>query len=223
MTRRFQFSLRVLLVGTAILALWLGWHVERARRQREAARLVNKLGGFAHYDHWGKPGWSILRKCLGDEFSHSIVYVSLTRAHLADDDLRELLSKLADVGTIHTLVLSGTELTDSGIVGLASLTDLRDLWIDDTGITDDGLESLSGLRRLQNLNLGQTRITDGGLRHIHGVSSLLAVNLYQTGVTELGVKRLQNALPNTETVMWEGRFSPRSPSFKRRTNATPAH
>ncbi|MCE9544483.1 MAG: hypothetical protein K8T25_03020 [Planctomycetia bacterium] len=39
---RFQFRLRTLLIGTAIIAVWLGWWSYKARQQREAVAALRK-------------------------------------------------------------------------------------------------------------------------------------------------------------------------------------
>jgi hypothetical protein len=209
MSRRFQFSLRTLLVGPVVLACWLGWHVERVRRQRDVATLVADLGGTVQYDdEFDSDGWPLpegfapsnaplLRRWIGHEFFHAIVYVSLARAPLSDDDLARLLPKLAAMGTIRELALSGTEITDAGIAGVGSLIDLRQLWVNETRITDRSLANIGRLHRLQNLQLQQTKITDNGLRHLRGMSSLLVVNLYETSTTESGAAHLHDCLPNT--------------------------
>jgi hypothetical protein len=43
--RLFQYRLRTLLILTAVIAVWLGWWTNSARRQRDAvAALGNSLG-----------------------------------------------------------------------------------------------------------------------------------------------------------------------------------
>ncbi len=41
--RWLQFSLRTLLVVTAIFALWLGWHVHGVQQRKEAVKLFHRL------------------------------------------------------------------------------------------------------------------------------------------------------------------------------------
>ncbi len=43
-------SLRGLLWLILILGFWLGWVVNRARRQREAVAALQPFGGFVHHD-----------------------------------------------------------------------------------------------------------------------------------------------------------------------------
>src|SRR3954454_17549939 len=85
--RRFRISLRVLMLVVLVAGVWMGWQVNKARRQREAVAAVKKYGGWVHYD-WemvnGKvakgtqphaPKW--LRRLFGDEYFQEIAYVSL--------------------------------------------------------------------------------------------------------------------------------------------------
>ena len=43
-------SLRGLLVLVLVIALWLGWIVQKVRQQREAVAALQKFGGFVHYN-----------------------------------------------------------------------------------------------------------------------------------------------------------------------------
>ncbi|HEV3344338.1 MAG TPA: hypothetical protein VG125_28440 [Pirellulales bacterium] len=47
--RWFQFSLRALLVALTALGVWLGFKAEKAHRQRDAVRAIEKLGGVVRY------------------------------------------------------------------------------------------------------------------------------------------------------------------------------
>jgi hypothetical protein len=70
-----------------IAAVFLGWQVNKAREQREAAEAVLRYRGWVHYDYEfvngkltpGRSPWAPrwLRKLLGDEFFQNIRQVSL--------------------------------------------------------------------------------------------------------------------------------------------------
>ena len=96
-------SLRGPLLVILVIALWLGWIVNKARQEREAVAALQKFGGLVHYDwefvngpvkvprgnsiwmpSWGKftpggkpwaPNW--MRRTVGDDYFQSIVHVSL--------------------------------------------------------------------------------------------------------------------------------------------------
>lgn len=54
--RWFQFSLRGLLVTVSLFAVWLGSNVERARKQSEAVKVIEAMGGIVQYDWQGDVG-----------------------------------------------------------------------------------------------------------------------------------------------------------------------
>jgi len=49
--RWLQFSLRSMLILTAVAAIWLGWLVKQVRDQRAAVQAVRQLGGSVYYHH----------------------------------------------------------------------------------------------------------------------------------------------------------------------------
>jgi hypothetical protein len=80
--RWFQFSLRTLLVLTALVAVAaasLGTRIERKRKERESIETLARLGCFFAYDDSYKsepagPTW--LRFLLGDNFFSDVVSVA---------------------------------------------------------------------------------------------------------------------------------------------------
>ena len=67
---------------------------------------------------------------------------------------------------------SGSRVTDAGLIHLAGLTQLEELWLQKTRITDDGLAHLAQLTSLKELWLLETRITDAGVAHLAGLTNL---------------------------------------------------
>ena len=94
--RRFlRFSVRTLLIVLTILCIWLGWKVERARRQREAVAFVHEMGGSVNYDYEvdndGRfapnaepPGPKWLRRQLGVDFFDDVILARLVEAEVSD-------------------------------------------------------------------------------------------------------------------------------------------
>jgi Leucine Rich repeat len=74
--------------------------------------------------------------------------------------------------SMRTIVLSGLESADGGMIDLKELRNLTDLCLRSTKVTDAGLKVLVDLKNLKRLELEYTKVTDAG------------------------VKELQNALPN---------------------------
>jgi hypothetical protein len=215
--RRFQYSLRTLLVFVTLCALacsWLAVKMRRAERQRAAATAVlEKLErGGVHWDERASqwPRW--LRRVLGDDFFNSVVEVDLHETGVSDAELEHL----EGLDQLQTLRLYGTNVSDAGLEHLKGLNQLQTLELYDTNVGDAGLEHLKGLSRLQLLALTHTKVTDAGLEHLKGLSQLRtlalsqtevmehlkglaqlqALHLSSTEVTNEGVQRLQQSLPN---------------------------
>ena len=98
-------------------------------------------------------------------------------------------------GEVVLVSLSGTQITDAGLVHLKGLTSLTALILNDTQITDEGLAHLNGLTRLTALDLHDTQITDAGLVHLKGLTSLTRLDLYGTQITDAGLAEIRAALP----------------------------
>lgn len=217
--RWLQYSLRTLLVLSALFAVGMSWiavKLTQARKQRETVEAIKKLGGIVLYDHEldravvRYPTW--LCKLFGDEFFHSVGAVHLTTsdAGLARcKDIPQLHqlwlthAKITDAGTesieglihLRLLELTETSITDTQLAHLKKLRQLEVLWLEGTHITDEGLTYLKGFDRLVSLSLARTGITDAGLVQLKECSELKHVLLDDTEVTREGVTRLQRALP----------------------------
>jgi hypothetical protein len=46
----FRISIRMMLLIVLLIAVLLGWQVNKARVQREAVESVQRYGGWVHYD-----------------------------------------------------------------------------------------------------------------------------------------------------------------------------
>lgn len=163
--RWFQFSLRTLLIGTAVVGAFLGvmlrW-IAPAQRQRAAVLIVERLGGKVEYEK-AAPGESWfahkLRRWLPRYFFDAVVTLYF-RSAVADKDLL-CLSRFKQ---LEGVCLIGTEATDAGVRYLSELERLTYVELDGTRITDVGLAHLSGLTQLQCLTLDCTEISDAGLQ-----------------------------------------------------------
>jgi hypothetical protein len=67
-----------------------------------------------------------------------------------------------------------------------------------TNISNDGLVHLATLQKLADLDLAETGIDDAGLVHLAAIKSLRRLNLTAAKVTEAGIARLKAALPELE-------------------------
>ncbi|MGO8689900.1 MAG: hypothetical protein ACLQLG_09715 [Thermoguttaceae bacterium] len=91
--------------------------------------------------------------------------------------------------------------TDEDLKNIAKLNNLRRLILSGSRVTDAGMVQLKGLARLTCLDLSQTKVGDAGLDHLKGLTNLRSLTLYSTDVTDGGVKKLQTALPNCK-ILW---------------------
>ena len=166
MKRRFQYSLRTLLVALTVFSVVVGIHGQRARRQRDVVdRLRAKRGVVVRYDY---------------EWEHSR---STNRSGIAAPPLGTKplgIDMVADV--VGVMVLgwhrgSGTPFDDTDMALVSVLSKLEHLRLDGTKVTDHGLGSLVGLRHLKSLYLRGSSVTDMGVKDIAQLPELSALIL----------------------------------------------
>jgi len=125
---RPRFSLRLLLVAITGFGLWLPWHIERARMQKQAVRRLHGIWGTLKYDYEVNEVFpqqiesripQPLLDRLGVDFFHSVVTASTTGNW-------EDLGKLP---RLQRLTTRNDATTDADIRALARLRELRELEI----------------------------------------------------------------------------------------------
>ncbi len=77
-----------MLIAILVISLplsWLGVRMERARRQREAVEVIERLGGSVTYapTELSVPKWIL--ELLGDDFFRDVVHI-LGRGNFGDDE-----------------------------------------------------------------------------------------------------------------------------------------
>ena len=186
--RRFQFSIRSLLVLVAVVAVvcsWFSVEMQQARRQKEAVEGAD-LASYGHeLDGYGyglsgtpeppEPPW--LRNLVGEDFLSNVGVLGYRMATDAN------LERLKGLTSLQLLLLESTEVTDAGLVHLKGLTNLQMLRLKSTQVTDAGIVHLKGLTNLKNLHLSNTRVTDVGLRHLEALAILQSLYLANTKVS----------------------------------------
>jgi len=188
--RFVRFSVRTLLIVLTIFCVWLGWTVERARKQREAVEWVREVGGWASYDYKRRaPKW--LMRHLGIDFFNDVTRVGLTenlsptaRPLVADVTPVKDLSPLAGLTSLKVLLLQGTQVSD--LTPVARLTNLEELFLHRTQVSD--VSPLTGLTRLTKLDLRSTRVRD--LSPLNGLESVKELQLSERGPSKRGEFRV---------------------------------
>jgi hypothetical protein len=184
--RWLAFSLRTLQVVvllTSVPLVWVGKRLTEARKQREAARAIQKLGGRiscepAVGDMIGAAvAWA--GTLLGEDLTENVIEVRLVGAQAGEDGLKNL----PGLARLRQLYLDSTQVTDASLERLEGLRRLQTLFLMNTRITDAGLERLKGLTELRTLHLQDTQVTDTGLAHLDGLAQLQWLNLEGTRVT----------------------------------------
>jgi len=95
------------------------------------------------------------------------------------------------------LKLGSSSITDSALVVISNLTNLRSLQIDHTAITDSGLSKLKTLHELRHLNLVGTKVTLKGIVELKDLKKLESLYLYQTKVDLAEQKLIKQTFPKT--------------------------
>ncbi len=203
---RLSYSLRALLLCTALMALWLGVASHRARQQRMAVLAIREVGGHPIYDYMlaqsdqlqgdlakaVPPGPVWLRDLVGEEYFMRPVQLIFQKGRITDQGL-ERIRLFNGLNAIH---LEDRNISDAGIQYLCNLESVEHLCLSRNRITDTGLAQLDGLKNLQRLDIEETDVSDVGLEHLSQFKNLNTLCVYKTRITLDGVAKLQSALPS---------------------------
>jgi hypothetical protein len=199
--RHWQRLALPILFAITVLCVSLGTICNRATRQRNAVKIIEKAGGKVWYDYqvaeegpFGgaagpatAPTW--LRNWIGVDYCATAIGVVLT-----DEDgvSKNVFRAIGDLPHLRTVSLSGMAVTDSTLLNLRDLGDLRELTISDSSVSDAGWKPLEQLTRLEFLTLDGSNVDDAALSHIKGLTHLKDLKLFTTGgVTDAGLSDLQ--------------------------------
>ena len=193
--RWFRFGLLSFLLFITAFCLWLGWHVEQARRQREAVAWVQEMGGKVQYEYEyaknGKreanpqpPGPKWLRQLFGIDFWDEVVFIYIHNERMSD------ITRLARLTSLKHLNLDNTQVRD--VAPLAGLTNLN--WLSLYGTEVKDVTPLAKVGNLRKLDLGDTQVKD--VKPLSGLKQLRELHLILTQVSQEDVEMLQEALPD---------------------------
>lgn len=171
-----------------------------AEEQALIAR-VKKAGASFEKNEWG---WGFFH--AGDKALKlakglaGIRFFDLFEACEAEEVSDEGLAHIEDMTGLHYLAL-GPGISDTGLMHLAKLKELRELRLDNArDVTDQGLESLKKLTKLKSLSLQYTDVAGPGLIHLAGLKQLRELNLEGTPVGREAVDALRKALPKCNVI-----------------------
>ena len=207
-----QFSLKAMLIVTSAIGIWLGYHVNLARRQREAvARLEtlaegNALWFYAH--EWDEdretrkptgtqlePGPSWIRNLLGIDCWDSVVAINAQGCDLTDSALAWLLDRLPSVSYLE---LRLNPIGDASMSKVATMRNLKTLRVSRTNISDSGLRDIGRIKSLRTLDLCGDDVTDSGLLALSDLTELRNLFVSSTKVTDEGIRKLKEVLPRVK-------------------------
>lgn len=191
--RKWTLSLRGLMAAVLCLAVGLGWKVNKAREQREAAEAIKKHGGSLSYDWSGPPtkgksgrtppGPEWLRRALGDEYFQDIVYVNLSYARPQLQDVTRHLGSLGALVRID-LPTDGSQATDATCADLSACRGLEILTLSGKAVTDAGVERLTNLASLRVLRVSDASLGDASPKILKALPALEDLDLHGTRFTE---------------------------------------
>jgi hypothetical protein len=208
--RRFklQFTLRMLLVVTAVLALWLNFQLDRARRQQAAVKAIQAYGGMVRYDF--EPEDPKLRKpppepkwlvdLVGVDFLHNIEAVNFN-CQFKDGqrvensrETADILQELQDLPGLKSIMIQGSQATNESMKTVARLDSLEELWVfthyfmegnkqraSRPKLTDQGITQLAILKRLRILYIDDAPLGDRALATISQFQRLENLTLQGPG------------------------------------------
>jgi internalin A len=207
--RRFELSLRLLMLLVLLIGGGMGWVAYQARVQREAVTAIEAAGGTVFYDlEWKygdagpeprKPRWpKWLVKLVGPDYVGNVMAVQFLYgpSNKADD---EVMARIARLGHLEDLDYGGPDygprlskvenlVTSAGIARLRGLTRLRRLRLCD--VSDQQTSTLSELATLEELLIDSERLTDAGLVNLAPLKQIKRLELRAERLTATGLDQL---------------------------------
>ena len=197
-----------------------GWIVNRRAvidTRKPILAELDRLGAHYYYDYQlidsempkladeGSPDikkhWLV--PLFGRDWFHDVFYVTFAKldGHRTDGaaamqqskiDDRTLL-ELSELQGLRWLALTGTGISDSGMVTLSKQLALERLWVSQTQITDAGLKQLASMGSVTHLSIEVTPTSDHGLAFLVGLPKLRSLSLGSPLFTSAGLRQLQQA------------------------------
>jgi len=194
--------------GAAVLRNWKHLRRLNLRGTKVTDSTLEMLAGVTAIE-WLDIGWA---QITDTGLDHLSALTNLRWLTMGGNKLTgAALQFLRQMPQLEYLDIGGTQRTDSGLWSLmlndagvqaiASVTELRELWLNGTNITGRQLEMLKGLSKLERLSLqGCTRLKDDAANVLAEFRQLRAVDLKDSGVSAESASRVRAALPGCEVV-----------------------
>jgi uncharacterized membrane protein len=139
---------------------------QRARLAPAVAQLQKRFPSTLDYESRGSADLVINASLLGSNFGDN-----------------ELIALAPVSGQIVSADFSGTAITDSSSIAIASMRRLRSLRLAHTKVTDDTVKALTALSQLESLNLFDTAITPDALTAISQLPKLQHLYIHETKIS----------------------------------------
>jgi hypothetical protein len=212
--RWLQFSLRTMLIMTALISAWLAFVFIPAQRADRATKALQEKGMSVSYDfqhvpgtspyHYSsrvpQPGPAFLRKLFGDGLFQHAESISRDHSVVKADDL----SPLEAIPTIRSVSLAHCQIGDEHLKHLAGLQHLELLNVGKGQITERGLSNLAHLTELRTLDLSDNQIHGDGLKHLSSLTKLTWLFLYGNPISDDSLANFER-LTNLEMLGLSGK------------------
>ena len=164
--RWLRFSLRTLLLFTAVVACWVGWVVNSVERQRKAVAAIENLKGEVIYTRTASDGYGFtkfLASLIGRDYVDSVRVVTIHHPKVTNDDL----AVLTELPSVKSVFLDNLAITNCGLRHLRNLEQLRSVSLTNLKVTNEGLQNLLHVRNLQTLYVYRCAVTADGISKFH--------------------------------------------------------
>ena len=185
--RLLRVSLRAFFVLITLFAIWLGFSVSRANKQRNAVAALSMFDVTIHYEHQldlatmevdsdaEPPGPKWLRGLVGEDFFSSvngIFIASRSDRPVTDDSIKKLMPHFQSLPELRKLDFFYADgVTDISLTEISKLKKLEYLCIASSSITSGGVSQLASLTHLKRLTLGES-LDDNGMQHLQRLPNL---------------------------------------------------
>lgn len=123
-------------------------------------------------------------KTLTKRGFHGLSKLKSLQALQMSGPANDAMTAIANLPALEGVQLWADDLTDQGLLNLATLKQLVSFKSDSDNITDAGLKVFSNTPNLEWLRLGSTKITDAGIANLNSLTKLKWLELSSPGITD---------------------------------------